>query len=166
MKYLFIFLILCASISCFSQDKKFKVRNIYSIIINSNDDLLVRGESIDLSALNTRLTKFILNPSKAENLSESPDVAFISLMKHEKTSKAGYKALCETIQSVYDTIWEETAIIKHAKPFEQLSETQQKAIQEKFPFRVVEKTPTGFGNLDYPFSPIPPPPLPVLDVGN
>ena len=43
---------------------KFNKRNVYSILVNANNDLLVRGEPKQVGDLREDIKEFIMNPTK------------------------------------------------------------------------------------------------------
>jgi len=65
-------------------------RNVFSVLVNDNDELLVRGERIQLSDLRNRAKTFISNPEKLSTLPQNPRRAIISLKNDRGTSYATY----------------------------------------------------------------------------
>ena len=59
---------------------KFKTRNVYSILVNANNDLLVRGEPTRLEDLKEGVMEFIMNPNRREDLAETSVDAILSLI--------------------------------------------------------------------------------------
>ena len=56
---------------------KLKTRNVFSVLINKDNQLLVRKEPADLDDLRERAKEFIKNPTRREDLSEDPTKAII-----------------------------------------------------------------------------------------
>ena len=49
---------------------KFKQRNVFVVLANANDQLLVEGELLDITELRDKAKEFILNPNNSEDLPE------------------------------------------------------------------------------------------------
>lgn len=54
---------------------KIKERNVFVVLVNANDQLLVEGELIDISQLKDKAIEFISNPTNKEDL---PEKVFVS----------------------------------------------------------------------------------------
>ncbi|HHB51876.1 MAG TPA: biopolymer transporter ExbD, partial [Saprospiraceae bacterium] len=65
-------------------------RNVFSVLVNAQNQLLVRGEPTEVRNLRERAKEFIINPLHKEDLAESPDGAIISLKNDRGTSYATY----------------------------------------------------------------------------
>jgi len=52
-----------------------KQRNVFVVLANSNDQLLVEGDLLDISQLKEKAKEFILNPYNKENLPEKRQVS-------------------------------------------------------------------------------------------
>jgi biopolymer transport protein ExbD len=53
---------------------KFKERNVFVVLVNANDQLLVEGELIDISQLREKAKEFIENPLNKEDLPEKVEI--------------------------------------------------------------------------------------------
>jgi biopolymer transport protein ExbD len=87
------------------EDLKMTSRNIYSVLVNANNELLVRGEPSKLSDLRSDTKEFIMNPRKMDDMAEDPRKAIISLKNDRGTSY-------ETYLEVYNEKGEGKAIKK------------------------------------------------------
>ena len=58
---------------------KLNERNVYSVLVNANNDLLVRDVPMSVSKLRENAKEFIYNPEKRADYAERPDKAIISL---------------------------------------------------------------------------------------
>ena len=58
---------------------KLNSRNVYSVLVNANNELLVRGEPKSVDNLREDTKIFIMNPRRMENMAENPKKAIISL---------------------------------------------------------------------------------------
>ena len=54
------------------EEMRLNTRNVYSILVNAQNQLLVRGEPMDIDRLRENTKKFISNPLKETDKAESP----------------------------------------------------------------------------------------------
>ena len=66
-------------------DSQIKARNIYVVLVNAKDQLLVEEELMDVSQLREGARKFLDNWGKDPNLSDNPEKAIISLQNDRGT---------------------------------------------------------------------------------
>lgn len=59
-------------------DIKIKERDVFVVLANANNQLLVEGEVLDITQLKQKAREFILNTSHAENLPEWEDITLSS----------------------------------------------------------------------------------------
>ena len=69
---------------------KLKERNVFSVLVNANNDLLVRDQPVQIAKLKERAKEFIANPQRREDLAESPTKAIISLKNDRETKYSTY----------------------------------------------------------------------------
>ncbi len=82
-------------------DVKVKERNVFNVLINSNDMLLVEEEPMDLKGLKKAAKKFITNRGQDPKSSESPNKAVISLKTDRGTSYEIYIRVRDILQETY-----------------------------------------------------------------
>ena len=81
---------------------KFKERNIFKILVNSQDKILVENEPYtDLTQLSDDVKKFVLNEGVDPDLSESPDKAVVSIKTDRGTSYEIFVAVLDEVQGAY-----------------------------------------------------------------
>jgi biopolymer transport protein ExbD len=81
-------------------------RNIFTIQINSADQLLVEGAPIsDLNGLRDRIEKFILNNGRDEKSSDNPEAAVVSIKTDRGTSYRTYISALDEVQAAYFKIY-------------------------------------------------------------
>lgn len=124
---------------------RLKERNVYSVLVNAQNQLLVRGEPTNIANLRENTKLFIANPQKASNLSESPDKAIISLKNDRGTKYATYLQVYNELQAAYNELWEEESQKRFRKPFGDLNLEQRKEIRSAIPLVISEAEPTAFG---------------------
>ena len=126
--------------------KKLKTRNVYSVLVNAQNQLLVRGEPRSIRNLKEDTKEFIFNPKKRADLAEAPNRAIISLKNDRGTSYETYLEVYNELKAAYNELREEEAMRKHGKPFEALSLGKQKEIRSAIPLVISEAEPTAFGD--------------------
>lgn len=128
--------------------QKLKERNVFSVLVNANNQLLVRGEPADLDLLRERAKEFIMNPTGREDLSEQPNQAIISLKNDRGTNYKTYIEVYNELKAGYDELWNEESMKRFGQPFdeERLSFARQKEIKTDIPFVLSEAEPTSFGD--------------------
>lgn len=82
-------------------DVKIKERNIFNVLINSNDMLLVEDEVMDVTRLKAEAKKFINNKGADSKSSESPQKAIISLKTDRGTSYEKYIEVRDILKQAY-----------------------------------------------------------------
>lgn len=124
---------------------KFKTRNVYSILVNANNDLLVRNEPKKIEDLREGIKEFILNPNRREDLSETPQDAIVS-MKNDRGTKYGvYLDVYNEVKAAYNELRDDSANRKFGKNYEFLTREQRDEIKKIIPMKLSEAEPTAFG---------------------
>ena len=124
---------------------KLKTRNVYSVLVNANNQLLVRGEEKELKNLKENTIEFITNPNRAEDLAESPTKAIISLKNDRGTNYKTYLEVYNELRAAYNEIWEVQAQKRYSAAYEDIPIAYKKAIRGDFPLVISEAEPTSFG---------------------
>ncbi len=87
-------------------DVKFNERNIFKVLVNSNDDMLVEDEPLgDVKQLRSMVKEFVLNYGKNPELSENPGKAVVSFKTDRGTSYEMYMAILDELQGAYYEIY-------------------------------------------------------------
>ncbi len=141
-----------------TEDLKVKERNVFVVLINSEDQLLVRGEYTELADLKEKAKEFIKNAGDDPNMPEKEpmDVEYfgtvlvtknhvISLQNDRGTSYAAYINVQNELVSAYNELRNELSKAKFAKNFDDLDSEQQKAIQKIYPQKISEAEPKNYG---------------------
>ena len=124
---------------------KLKTRNVYSVLVNANNQLLVRGEEQQIKNLRENTINFITNPTRQEDLAESPTKAIISLKNDRGTNYKTYLQVYNELRAAYNQIWEDESQKRYGKTYEELNIAQKKAVRGDFPLVISEAEPTAFG---------------------
>ncbi len=134
-----------------------KQRNIFTVLVNKSDRLLVEGQPMDITMLRDKAKEFVVNPKNDIELSEKTQVeveyfgvvevskGVISLQNDRGTSYNMYMKVQNELVAVYNELREDLARAKFGKAYTDLPEDQQKAIQKVYPQRVSEAEPKSIG---------------------
>lgn len=126
--------------------QKLKERNVFSVLVNAQNQLLVRGELTRIEDLKDRAKEFILNPNNRPDLAEKPTKAIISLKNDRGTSYKTYLQVYNELKAAYNELWDEECRKMYGVPYsEDLPLAMRKAIKKKIPFVLSEAEPTNFG---------------------
>lgn len=125
---------------------KLKTRNVYSVLVNAQNQLLVRGEPMDIENLRENAKEFILNPGRREDMSESPKKAIISLKNDRGTNYKTYLEVYNELKGAYDELWDELCQKRYGVAYsEDLPTAYKRTIKEDIPMILSEAEPTNFG---------------------
>jgi biopolymer transport protein ExbD len=141
-----------------TEDLKVKERNVFVVLINSEDQLLVRGEYTELADLREKAKEFIKNAGDDPNMPEKEPVEVeyfgtvlvtknhvISLQNDRGTSYSAYINVQNELVAAYNELRNELAKAKFAKSYDDLDVEQQKAIQKIYPQKISEAEPKNYG---------------------
>ena len=125
---------------------KLNKRNVYSVLVNAQNQLLVRGELMNVGELREKTKEFIANPQKREDLAERPTKAIISLKNDRGTKYEMYLEVYNELKAAYNELWTEESERMYGVPYtDEMPLEYRKAIRAKIPFVISEAEPTNFG---------------------
>ena len=116
-------------------------RNIYTILVNSNGDLLVEGEFIKIDKLKDGAKRFINNYGKRKDLSDKPSKAVISLQCQRGTEYNVYIQVIDELAQAYTELRNIPALQKFGKEYGDLKKEEQKIIRGIYPKKISEAEP-------------------------
>lgn len=128
---------------------KLNKRNVFAVLVNADDQLLVRGELAEVGDLRERTKEFIANPEQREDLAEKPTKAIISLKNDRGTSYETYIQVYNELKAAYNELWTaklnslpgySDAIFNNELPLE-----IRRQVRAEIPFVLSEAEPTNFG---------------------
>lgn len=134
-----------------------KERNVFVVLVNKNDQLLVEGKPMRIRDLRQKAEEFMANPSNDPTLPEKEvkDVPFfgptevtkgvISLQNDVGTTYGTYIAVQNELVGAINDLREQLAQQKWNKSYKDLDRDQQKAVQEIYPSRISEAEPKKVG---------------------
>ena len=125
---------------------KLKTRNVFSVLVNANNQLLVRDEPANITELKDRAKEFIMNPQRRDDLSEQPTKAIISLKNDRGTNYETYLEVYNELKAAYNELWGEEAQRLYGGSYSDEMPTERKrVIKGKIPFVLSEAEPTAYG---------------------
>lgn len=126
-------------------------RNVFIVLINSADKLLVEGEYMKVGDLKDATKKFILNPNNDPNLSDDPTKAVVSLKNDRGTTYDMYLTVQNELTAAYDEIRDEASRKMYGVGYDELDENDPadkrkiKKIKDMYPMKVSEAEPESVG---------------------
>lgn len=124
---------------------KLKERNVYSVLVNANNELLVRGEPMRVANLKENCKEFIMNPKQKEDLAEAPTKAIISLKNDRGTNYKTYLEVYNEVQAAYSELRDEEARKRFGKEYDKLPTDRKREIRQDIPLIISEAEPTSYG---------------------
>lgn len=125
---------------------KLNKRNVYSVLVNAQNQLLVRGEIASIEELRENAKEFIVNPEKREDLAEKPTKAIISLKNDRGTNYKTYLEVYNELKAAYNELWNDECQKLYGKDYsDDLPLAYRKEIKGRIPFVLSEAEPTNFG---------------------
>lgn len=138
-----------------------KKRNIFIVLVNSNNQLLVQGEPLDVKQLKEKAKLFIQNEANDASLPEKVPVEVefdgiketvlttknhvISLQNDRGTQYQKYIEVQNELVAAYNELRNEMAQDRFGMKYDELDENRQKAIQTIYPQKISEAEPKNYG---------------------
>ena len=138
-----------------------KKRNIFIVLVNSNNQLLVQGEALDVKELREKAKTFIKNEADDASLPEKlpVEVEFdgikeqvlttknhvISLQNDRGTQYQKYIEVQNELVAAYNELRNEMAQARFGMLYDELDKNRQKAIQTIYPQKISEAEPKNYG---------------------
>lgn len=138
-------------------ESKVKERNVFVVLVNAKDQLLVEGELMDIRQLREKTKEFLLNPEDLPSLPEKEEKevpyfgkvrvskGVISLQNDRGTSYGKYLEVQNELTAAGNEIKDQIAMQKFNKHFDDLPEDQQNAIKQYVPVMISEAEPKNIG---------------------
>lgn len=134
-------------------------RNVFIVLINSRDQLLVEGEPTEVSQLREKAKEFIANPENSESLPKKEMVyieglgreefickqAVISLQNDNGTTYAKYIEVQNELIAAYNELRDEYSRKEFGKPYTELDDDKAKAVREVYKQVISESEPKNLG---------------------
>lgn len=127
-----------------------KERNVFKVLVNSNDKLLVNDTPMEAAELKEKTMEFLSNNGKKENLSESPSKAIVSYKVDRGTSYDMYLTTLDELKAAYHQLRADKIGIS-LKDYLYLDKTKKedelllKKGKDAYPMQLSEAEPTELG---------------------
>jgi biopolymer transport protein ExbD len=134
-----------------------KERNVFTVLLNSSNQLLVEGKLMDVKDLTEATKEFMLNPTDAEDLPEKKEIeveffgvqevtkGVISLQNDRGTEYQAYLMVQNELQRAISELRQDLAKRKFGKDYDDLEPEEQKAIRTIYPQKISEAEPKNIG---------------------
>ncbi len=134
-----------------------KERNVFTVLVNSNNQLLVEGKPMRIEELTEATKEFIVNPNDSEELPEKKEIqvpffgvrmitkGVVSLQTDNGTQYQTYLMVQNELQRAINELREDLAKRKFGKEYDDLENEQQDAIRQIIPQKISEAEPKNVG---------------------
>jgi len=136
-----------------------KERNIFTVLVNSNDQLLVEDEYLEISQLREKAMEFVDNNGdgsctyckgyKVSSSSDNPDMAVISLQNDRGTSYGMYVKVQNELVAAYEDLRDKYAEEEYGKSYRGMDADEDKdvikEIKGAYPQKISEAEPLNIG---------------------
>jgi biopolymer transport protein ExbD len=136
-------------------------RNIFVVKVNSQNQIMVQGEEMNIRDIREKAKEFIKNENNELNLPQKVTVNIpllgmmeitkehvISLQNDVDTQYQAYIDVQNELVAAYNELRNELSKQKFGgKLFDELNEEQQKAIQAVYPQKISEAEPKNYGGV-------------------
>lgn len=126
-------------------DSQIKAKNIYVVLVNAKDQLLVEEELMEVSQLREGAKKFLDNWGKNPKLSDNPQKAIISLQNDRGTSYEMYINVQNELSAAYRELRDREAQKKFGVNYMELKGENKKEIRKMYPEKISEAEPKNVG---------------------
>ena len=120
-------------------------KNIYVVLINSNNQLLVEGEIMQISNLKAGAKQFINNNGMDPRSSDNPEKAIISLQNDRGTEYKTYIRVQNELAAAYTELRNDASLAKFGERYADLDKIKQKEIRQMYPQKISEAEPVNIG---------------------
>ncbi|MBI2968222.1 MAG: biopolymer transporter ExbD [Bacteroidetes bacterium] len=140
-----------------------KERNVFQVLINANNQLMVEGELLDIRNLKNKTKEFIANPADNEDLPEKKppqnidligiykvSKGVISLQNDRGTAYGMYLQVQNELTTAYRELRDDFSMQKFGKKYSELDKNHSKAIQEAIPMVISEAEPKNIAGMGKP----------------
>lgn len=134
-----------------------KDRNVFEVLINAQNRLLVNGDPMDIRQLKEEAKIFIENPSDDPSLPEKEEKEIeyfgttpvskgvISLQNDRGTQYQMYLSVQNELAAAYNELRDELAKEKFGKEFDDLEDDKREAVRDIYPQKISEAEPKNVG---------------------
>lgn len=133
-----------------------KKKNIFTVLVNSRNQLLVEDEYMELEDLREAAKRFLNNNGdgscdycsgalRSPTSSDNPGKAIISLQNDRGTNYKTYISVQNELAAAYNDLREELAQRLYGKSYEDLEDEAREEVQNAYPQKISEAEPVSLG---------------------
>lgn len=133
-----------------------KKKNIFTVLVNSRNQLLVEDDYMELEDLREAAKRFLNNNGdgsceycsgglRSPQSSDNPGKAIISLQNDRGTSYEMFISVQNELAAAYNELREEYAQRVFGKSYDDLEGEAKKEVQDAFPQKISEAEPVSLG---------------------
>ena len=122
-------------------DPQINAKNIYVVLVNASDQLLVEGELMTIDKLKEGAKMFLNNNGKDPMSSENPEKAIVSLQNDRGTSYEMYISVQNELTAAYNELRNEASIKKYNLNYSELPKEKRKIVRKMYPMKISEAEP-------------------------
>lgn len=133
-----------------------KKKNIFTVLVNSRDQLLVEDNYMEIEDLREATKRFLNNNAlgtcdycqggfQDPSSSDSPQKAIVSLQNDRGTSYKMYIAVQNELAAAYNELRDDLALRRYGKKYDELDAEAQEEIQDAYPQKISEAEPVSLG---------------------
>lgn len=136
-------------------------RNTFTVLVNSENNLLVQGESVKIAELRSLTKEFIENPENLETLPVRKERTFsivgtmevtpnhiISLQSHRGTSYGTFIAVQNELAAAYNELRDNLAQEHWGVSFDELSPENRDIVLDVYPSKISEAEPVQIASVE------------------
>ncbi|PLX18150.1 MAG: biopolymer transporter ExbD [Marinilabiliales bacterium] len=133
-------------------------RNVWVVLVNSKDQLMVEGEQLPITMLKEKTKEFILNPQNKEDLPEKRiaivepfgeievSKGIISIQNDRETSYGMFIQVMNELVAAGNEVKNEFSIQQFGKEYKNLPDHLQAAVKDAVPTVISESEPKHVNN--------------------
>lgn len=127
------------------EDIKQKERNVLTVLVNSQNQLLVEKKSTRIEELREITKRFITNYGQDPTSSDNPKKAIVSLKNDRGTSYGVYIGIQNELTAAYNEVRNEYARNTFGKAYDALNPAEKQEVRSEFPMNISEAEPEDVG---------------------
>lgn len=118
------------------QPPPIKDRNMLTVLVNAQGELLVEEEPMPVNQLRAEVRKHVTNNGQNPDYSDSPQDAIVSIKTQEQTPYSDYIEVLDEVKMGYKEVRNGVARNKFGQPFDQLNDQQKQQIKKQIPLKI------------------------------
>ncbi len=136
-------------------DQKANKRNLFIVLVNAYDQLLVNEEPVEIDQLKEKAMRFIDNNgdgtcghcqgARSTSLSDNPEKAIVSLQNDRGTTYEMYITVQDQLAQAYTELRNRVSQQKFGIEYADLTEDQQQEVNAMYPKLISEAEPKNVG---------------------